>query len=653
MAHTFISKAIRVLRGTVVLTMLTATVLLMACAPPAPAPPPVVQAPATPTGLAIGYGVKSFKLRWAAVAAPIGGDVITYQLFEDTDGAWPIASTQIGGTLSGTHYTRVVGALLHTRLNARYQVQACNTVGCSSLSAAVTPNLTKAIGYLKGSNTEKFDTFGESVALSADGGTLAIGASRESSNATGINGLQSNNDVQNSGAVYVFTRSGGKWRQQAYIKASNTGAFDEFGTSISLSADGNTLAVGAWYEASSSTGINGGPAAQANDSAVRAGAVYVFARTISIVGRTWAQQAYVKASNARADDLFGHNVALSGDGSTLAVGAYWEASNHTGVTRGAPADANNLASESVAVYVFARTTNFLGSTWAQQAYVKASNTGVGDIFGYRVALSQDGNTLAVGAPGESSNPTGITSGAAAEANYASVYSGAVYVFVRRTGVIGTTWSQQALLKASNTGVGDGFGGSLALSGNGNMLAVGADQEGSSATVINGGAPAEANNAANGAGAVYLFSRTTYGTGSTLLQETYVKASNTGAGDRFGFNVALSVDGNTLAVAAPHEASNLAGIRAGAVAEANNLAVDSGAVYLFARNTHVIGRPWNQQAYVKAPNTATSDQFGWSAALSAEGKTLAVGATSEDSNATGINGDQSDNSAPDAGAVYLY
>lgn len=75
-----------------------------------------------------------------------------------------------------------------------------------------------------------------------------------------------------AGAVCVFTRSGGVWSQQAYVKASNTGQ-DLFGESVALSGDGSTLAVGARNESSNATGIDGN---QADNSANGAGAVYVF-----------------------------------------------------------------------------------------------------------------------------------------------------------------------------------------------------------------------------------------------------------------------------------------------------------------------------------------------------------------------------------------
>jgi hypothetical protein len=154
--------------------------------------------------------------------------------------------------------------------------------------------------------------------------TLAVSALAEDSSATGINGNQADNSAANSGAVYVFTRTATTWAQQAYLKASHTGADDRFGPRVALSANGSTLVVGASAEDSSATGVNGN---QADSSAANSGAVYVFTRTAT----TWAQQAYLKASNAGADDQFGRSLALSGDGSTLAVGAPSEDSSASGV----------------------------------------------------------------------------------------------------------------------------------------------------------------------------------------------------------------------------------------------------------------------------------------------------------------------------------
>src|SRR5919204_452895 len=156
-------------------------------------------------------------------------------------------------------------------------------------------------------------------------------------------------------------------KQVASIKASNTGEAgvgdqfaegDQFGFSVGISADGNTLAVGAIGEDSGAKGVNGD---QNDNSQPGSGAVYVFART----GSTWSQQAYLKQSNTDAADLFGYSVGLSADGNTLAASAYDE--------DGSAREINGVQDRgrrgSGAIYVFTRT----GSAWAQTAYLKASN----------------------------------------------------------------------------------------------------------------------------------------------------------------------------------------------------------------------------------------------------------------------------------------
>ena len=391
--------------------------------------------------------------------------------------------------------------------------------------------------YLKASNTDSVDYFGWSVTLSGD--TLAVGARLEESAATGVDGNQADNSADDSGAVYVFRRSGSTWAQEAYLKASNTGATDYFGSSVALS--GNTLAVGAYGEDSAATGVDSD---QASNTAVDSGAVYVFRRS----GSSWAQEAYLKASNTGASDYFGSSVALSQD--TLAVGAYGEDSVATGVDGN---QLDNSASNSGAVYVFRHD----GSAWAQEAYLKASNTGAGDYFGTSVALSQD--TLAVGATEEASADTGVDGN---QANNSASDSGAVYVFRRAD----SAWAQEAYLKASNTGAGDYFGRSVAL--NGDTLAVGAYREDSAATGAGG---SQDDDSAEYSGAVYLFHRA----GSAWAQEAYLKASNTGASDYFGYSVALSQD--TLAVGAYREDSAATG--AGG-SQDDDSALESGAAYIF-------------------------------------------------------------------------
>jgi hypothetical protein len=457
--------------------------------------------------------------------------------------------------------------------------------------------------YLKASNTERYDRFGAALALS--GNTLVVSSYHEDSADIGVGIDETGGFSQDSGAVYVFASDGSAWSQQAYVKASNTGPLDEFGYSVAL--DGDTLAVGAPLEASAATAIDGD---QTDDSTPYAGAVYVFARD----GVTWSQRAYIKASNTGANDRFGNAVTVSGD--TLVVGAPGEGSAAKGVGGD---QADDTAPQSGAAYVFVRS----GDVWTQQAYIKASNTDPSDLFGVRVAL--DGDTLVVSAVGETSAARGVGGD---ETDNSAWLAGAAYVFFRTAG----EWEQQAYIKASNTERLDRFGRSVAISGD--TVAVGSLDEGSAATGIDGD---DTDNSAPGSGAVYVFSRV----GASWTQSAYIKASNTDRYDSFGSSV--SIEGDALVVGAAGEESAATGVGGDQADDTES----AGAAYLFVRTADV----WSQVAYIKASNTGPGDGFGETAAVSKA--TVAIGASFERSTATGIDGDESDNAAEWAGAVYVF
>lgn len=396
------------------------------------------------------------------------------------------------------------------------------------------------------------------------------------------------------------------------FKASNPGMSDRFGFSLALSGDGNTLAVGAFNEASASRGVGSTP----DDTLPGAGAVYVYRRT----GSGWSFEAYVKASNPGAD-RFGIALALNNDGTTLAIGAQLEDSATTGVGSVPNEDTINAG----ALYVF----RYRDATWSEEAYIKASNSGPSDYFGSAIALSGDGNTLAVSAVTESGSGTGTNP----PDDDATGQSGAVYVFART----GSNWSQQCYVKASNTGPVDAFGTSIALSEDGNTLAVAATTEDGSGTGID----PTSDEGATDSGAVYLYARTDSG---TWRFEHYIKASNTGAGDEFGLQVALSGDGTTLAVGASLE--DTAGT--GSNPSSNESASDAGAVYVYRQR----GSTWTFETFLKSPNAGAGDSFGYAVALDRTGNTLAVGAFQEDSSSPGIGGGTNE-SAAGSGAVYTF
>ena len=487
--------------------------------------------------------------------------------------------------------------------------------------------------YLKASAPSTSDHFGRNVALDAD--TLVIGVPDEDSAGIGVNsGLDTSNAESGSGAVYVFVRNNGVWTLQAYMKASNTEAGDAFGSSVAISGD--TVVVGAPGEDSALTTVvhNLLLADELNtaNGASGSGAVYVFVRS----GTNWSQQAYLKASNAGGGDAFGASVAISGD--TVVVGAPGEDGHLLTGSTSSPPDNTTTgdgASASGAAYVFTRS----GTTWSQQAYIKASNAGANDNFGTSVAINVD--TLTVGAPDEDGGGVGITTGSPNDTTTGNVASGsgAVYLFTRS----GTTWLQHAYVKASNTEAGDAFGTSMGIDGD--TLVVGAPGEDGGGVGITTGSPNDTTtgNAASGSGAVYLFTRS----GTTWSQHAYVKASNTETGDAFG--TGISISGTKLGVGAPGEDSNLTTVLSGSPSNltTGDGAAGAGAVYTFVSQ----GGGWSQYAYVKAPNAEAGDAFGTS--VSIDGDTVAASATGEKSSATGVGGNQADNSLSNAGAVYVF
>ncbi|HTH49187.1 MAG TPA: FG-GAP repeat protein, partial [Candidatus Limnocylindria bacterium] len=307
--------------------------------------------------------------------------------------------------------------------------------------------------------TQFDDHFGFSVAVSGD--TVVVGAPGEDGSGTTVNAFP-DESANGAGAAYVFVRSGTTWTQQAYLKPAAVGttqAGDQFGFSVAVSGD--TVVVGANAEDSSTTGVNSTP----NESASNAGAAYVFVRS----GTTWTQQAYLKPAavgTAQVSDFFGGSVAVSGD--TVVIGAAGEDSSSTGVN----SVPDESAGDAGAAYVFVRS----GTTWTQQAYLKPAAIGTAQAAdGFGVSVAASGDTVVVGAYAEDSGTTGVNSTPDESANNA----GAAYVFVRS----GTTWSQQAYLKASNTGANDKFGSAVAVADE--TAVVGAPIEASNTTGVNG------------------------------------------------------------------------------------------------------------------------------------------------------------------------
>ena len=572
---------------------------------------------AAPAGFTVaGYDAKGYQFGWSATPG-----ATRYQLFEDPDGAGPLPEAQVGGDLAGTGTNHsLAGQLLHQRVNATYRLRACEAAGCGAFTPAVTPDLTQAIGYFKASSHSSSSNIdrpalGNSVALSANGSTMAVGAASETVYVTDASGNPTTARSSSTGAVYIFTRTAdNRWSQQARLQSSYTApymlsSFARFGSSLALSADGNTLAVGAPEESSNARGVNGDPT---NIATPGAGAVYVFERSSS----TWSQQAYVKSINtppaayvspnsvsagALNPYLFGTSVSLSADGNLLAVGTPGESGDMVGSEQ-----TNSTAWKVGAVYTYARNKAAGNTIWTPRDYLKTDNTPYSS-FGKDLALSGDGMTLAVA-------------------------GSKAYVFTQGS----NGWSPQSV--AGPDTLGPASVSRIALSSDGNTLAVGA--------LIN-----QQDGNPTGTRVALVFSRSKGAwSEQATLKPSYINNYSS-------FPLALSADGNALAVGDFRQAGSGTGLGSN---PAESLAPNAGAVYLWQRS----GSQWSQRSFIKASNTDVADRFGSSIALSADGTTLAVGAPGEDSLATGIQGNQADNSGAlydgnlnltsgSVGAVYLY
>lgn len=402
------------------------------------------------------------------------------------------------------------------------------------------PNAWVEEAKLVASNKVANDNFGYSVSISADGSTLVVGSYLADRNAT------------DTGAAYIYTKVNDVWTQQYELMASDRVASDYFGWSVSIDATGTTAVVGSRLAD--------------NAGAINSGATYVFTRT----GEAWSQVAKLTASDKVQGDLFGWSVAVSEDATTIAVGATY--ADPSGTT------------DSGAVYIFA----LVEGVYTQQAKLVAGDKAQGDQFGTSVGISSLGNTVIVGS--RYADPNGVLN------------AGAGYVFSRSSDV----WTQQAKLVTNDKAANDNAATAVAVSGDGNRAIVGAFQ-------------ADPNNTIN-AGAVYAFTRLD----NVWSQEVKLVASDKAAGDNLGWPVAISSDGNTIVTGAYYNDPN--GI------------TNAGAVYTFT----IVDGVWSQAAKLVASDKANSDYFGWAVSASSDGGTVVSSARLAD--APG---------AFNAGAVYVY
>ena len=320
------------------------------------------------------------------------------------------------------------------------------------------------------------DLFGQCVAISGDGKVIAAAAPYDDDDAT------------NSGAVYIFTQNSlGEWQRVQKVSDGdeNFGGYANQTTlphpdSLSLSADGSILVVGNQY--SGQGGVNDG------------GMAVIYTK----VGATWSLTQKIFSSDVVASDYFGSGVCVSGDGSTIVVGA--------------PADDDGASAQGSA-YIFEK----VGITWTQVQKIIQSDTLSNGFFGSRVRISDDGTTLVVGAY----QHDGVGS-----------QVGAAYIFDKSGG---GTWSQTLKLYPPNTTT-QFYAQGLDISGDGNVIAVGAPRDDTTSSNM---------------GRVFMYVKSG-GAWSNTPTQTFQYNTAVAEEKYFGWSVGLSQNGNTLIVGAPYE-----------------------------------------------------------------------------------------------------
>ena len=337
--------------------------------------------------------------------------------------------------------------------------------------------------------------------------------------------------------------------------------------------------------------------------------------------------AYVKITDITgqtigADDRFGSAVAVSGDGSTLAVsaprdddaggddgaiyifkknllGQWYQHQKNTEVSLIdylGPDSAIAMSRDGSTIVAGSRLTNpggigdagaayiykLVGGSYVYQQEISASDKAVSDHFGRSVAISSDGTTIIVGSNQDDD-------GASTQ--------GSAYIFDWN----GSTWSQTQKFVQSDTLANSEFGWSVAMSDDGTVAAIGAayhDNPGGTA-VINGGA-------------VYIFTKS----GGTWSQTQKMYASDyiTQANQALGYNISMAGDGSMVVAGALYNDTTVQ---------------DSGAAYVFVKSGGVW--PVTETQILKTSDAATSDTGGWSVSTSQNGDRIIYGAPYDDDN----------------------
>lgn len=427
-------------------------------------------------------------------------------------------------------------------------------------SSMVIGGISTDVGILTGSRTTDInsDQFGNSVSISDDGNTIAVGA---------LYGFTPSSPTDQVGAVYIFDRSGTTFTEVGIL----TGTYaldsgDSFGKSIAMSSDGLRFAIGAPFDES--------------DVTSGTGVVYMFDR----VGSNFNQVGILTGSlSSEVDDNFGYSVDMNSDGDVIVVGAI----NDEGASAG---------SNSGVTYVFERVAgpsfNQIGILTGYYASDSLDN------YGNSVSISGDGTIIAIGAVNDEIPGSGNE-------------SGVVYVYEK----YGSIFTQVGILTGSSSdSSNDNFGQVVSINYDGSIIAVGAPNDSAVTSELQ-------------SGIVYIYEK-----GSSGYKEIQSICGEFAVNyqDNFGYSISMNDSGSIIAIGANSDEY---------ISEANNISMgsSSGIVYIYERkNRDII---FNND-YVRTGIITSyyankeNDKFGSSLALNSEGSSLVVGAPFDNSNGSG-------------------
>ena len=249
------------------------------------------------------------------------------------------------------------------------------------------------------------DHFGYSVAISGDGNTLVIGSRNDDDKGS------------DSGSAYVFIKNGTMWLQQQKLIASDGAASDNFGWVVSISHDGNTIAVGAYRD---------------DDKGSDSGSVYIFNR----VNNNWSETKKIVLSNGTALDYFGYDLELSGDGNTIIIGAYGDNDDVS----------TNIEVGSAIIY------EYDGTDWLFKQKLRPTNIGTNTEFGSSVSINYDGTRSVIGAR---------------RSNEIATSNGSVFIFEK----VSNVWIETKKILAYDAAINHNFGREVYMSKDGNNIFV--------------------------------------------------------------------------------------------------------------------------------------------------------------------------------------